>query len=145
MQTNMLSNGELVSGTGEVLDVIDPATGNKATSIAEASPEQVDAAVQAASEAFESFRLTTPAERSALLLQIAHIIEANQDELAELESLDVGKPWPSARDDEMPLTIDTFRFFAGAARTMTGSAAGEYVAGHTSPIRRDPVGPVAHG
>jgi len=63
--------------------------------------------------------------------------------LAELESLDVGKPWPSAHDDEMPLTIDVFRFFAAAARTMTGSAAGEYVAGHTSMIRRDPVGPVA--
>ncbi|MEO1141162.1 MAG: aldehyde dehydrogenase family protein, partial [Pseudomonadota bacterium] len=60
-----------------------------------------------------------------------------------LESLDVGKPWPSAHDDEMPLTIDTFRFFAGAARTMSGSAAGEYVEGHTSMIRRDPVGPVA--
>ena len=63
--------------------------------------------------------------------------------MAELESLDVGKPWPSARDDEMPLTIDVFRFFAGAARTMTGSAAGEYVEGHTSMIRRDPIGPVA--
>jgi aminobutyraldehyde dehydrogenase len=77
------------------------------------------------------------------LLQIADVLETHQDELAALESQDVGKPWPSARDDEMPLTIDVFRFFAGAARTMTGSAAGEYVQGHTSMIRRDPIGPVA--
>ena len=81
--------------------------------------------------------------RAVLLLQSADVIEAHSHELAELESLDVGKPWPSAHDDEMPLTIDVFRFFAGAARTMMGSAAGEYVTGHTSMIRRDPVGPVA--
>ncbi len=143
MQTDLLINGALVPGDGEALPIIDPATGAEIAHVAEASPEQLLAAVRAAEEAFEAYSLTTPAERSALLLQIADIIEANQDALAELESLDVGKPWPSARDDEMPLTIDTFRFFAGAARTMTGSAAGEYLAGHTSMIRRDPVGPVA--
>ena len=142
MQNKLLINGELVSGDGESLPIVDPATGAEITQIAEASPEQVDAATHAASEAFETFSQTTPAERSALLLQMADVLEANQDELAELESRDVGKPWPSARDDEMPLTIDTFKFFAGAARTMTGSATGEYVAGHTSMIRRDPVGPV---
>lgn len=76
-------------------------------------------------------------------MNIADALDAHSQELAALESVDVGKPWPSAHDDEMPLTIDTFRFFAGAARTMTGSAAGEYVEGHTSMIRRDPVGPVA--
>lgn len=143
MQTKMLINGELVAGDGDALSVVDPATGAEITTVNEASDAQVDAAVTAANEAFETFSRTTPAERSALLLQIAETLEANQDELAELESRDVGKPWPSARDDEMPLTVDTFRFFAGAARTMTGSAAGEYVEGHTSMIRRDPVGPVA--
>ena len=143
MQTRLLINGELVLGAGEALPVMNPANGQEIVTVAEASAEQVDAAVRSAEEAFESFRMTTPADRAALLLQIADVIEAHQDELAELESLDVGKPWPSARDDEFPLTIDTFRFFAGAARTMTGSAAGEYVAGHTSMIRRDPVGPVA--
>lgn len=143
MQTKMLINGEMVDGAGAETDVLNPATGETIGQIAQASAEQVDAAVRTSEEAFETFRHTPPAERAALLLQIADIIEANQDELAELESLDVGKPWPSARDDEFPLTIDTFRFFAGAARTMTGSAAGEYVAGHTSMIRRDPVGPVA--
>ena len=143
MQTKLLINGELVTGEGDALDVLNPATGEQIAAVNQASAEQVDAAIRVAADAFETFRFSTPAERSALLLQIAEVIETNQDELAELESLDVGKPWPSARDDEMPLTIDTFRFFAGAARTMSGSAAGEYVAGHTSMIRRDPVGPVA--
>lgn len=143
MQTKMLINGEMVDGAGAAIDVLNPATGETIVRIAQASAEQLDAAVRTSEDAFETFRHTPPAERAALLLQIADIIEANQDELAELESIDVGKPWPSARDDEFPLTIDTFRFFAGAARTMMGSAAGEYVAGHTSMIRRDPVGPVA--
>jgi len=143
MQTKLLIDGELVDGAGEALAVLNPATGEEIGKVAEASPEQVDAAVRSSEAAFETFRHTPPAERAALLLRIADLIEAHQDELAELESLDVGKPWPSARDDEFPLMIDTFRFFAGAARTMTGSAAGEYVAGHTSMIRRDPVGPVA--
>ncbi|MFA3919707.1 aminobutyraldehyde dehydrogenase [Ruegeria hyattellae] len=143
MQTKMLINGEMVEGTGEPLDVMNPATGEVLESVSEASQEQIDAAVRGAAEAFEAFSTTTPAERAAMLLQIADVIEANSQELAGLESLDVGKPWPSAHDDEMPLTIDVFRFFAGATRTMMSSAAGEYVAGHTSMIRRDPVGPVA--
>ncbi|WP_171133639.1 MULTISPECIES: aminobutyraldehyde dehydrogenase [unclassified Ruegeria] len=143
MQTKMLINGEMVEGTGEVLDVLNPATGAVIGAVAEAGSEQIEAATRSAAEAFDTFASTSPAERSAMLLQIADVIEAHSQELAELESLDVGKPWPSAHDDEMPLTIDVFRFFAGAARTMMGSAAGEYVAGHTSMIRRDPVGPVA--
>ena len=143
MQTKMLINGELVEGDGMALPVIDPATSGQVTSVKEASDEQIDAAVRGCEEAFETYRKSTPAERSTLLMNIADVLEENSTELAELESLDVGKPWPSAHDDEMPLTIDTFRFFAGAARTMTGSAAGEYVEGHTSMIRRDPVGPVA--
>ncbi|MAO26600.1 MAG: gamma-aminobutyraldehyde dehydrogenase [Roseovarius sp.] len=143
MQTNMLINGELVAGQGAALPVLDPVTGTQVAEVAEATPEQIAAATRAAHEAFESYRLSTPSERAAHLLAIADVIEANIEELAELETLDVGKPWPMARDEEMPLTIDTFRFMAGAARTMGGSAAGEYVAGHTSMIRRDPIGPVA--
>lgn len=143
MDTKMLINGELVDGTGEALSIINPADGTEITKIAEASHEQVEAATRGAEEAFASYAKTTPAERSALLHQIADAIEANASELAAIESLNCGKPWPSAHDDEMPLIIDSFRFFAGAARTMTGLAAGEYVEGHTSMIRRDPVGPVA--
>ncbi len=143
MQTRLLIDGVLTEGEGAALSIVDPATGEEITQVAEASAAQVEAAVAGAEAAFDTFSQSTPADRAALLLQIADVLETHQDELAALESRDVGKPWPSARDDEMPLTIDTFRFFAGAARTMTGSAAGEYVAGHTSMIRRDPVGPVA--
>ena len=141
--TKLLINGEFVEGMGEALPTVDPATGEEITTVNEASVEQVDAAAAAAEEAFESWSRTTPAERAGYLLALADAIEANSDELAELESLDCGKPVDSAKADEMPLTIDVFRFMAGAARTMSGSAAGEYVEGHTSMIRRDPVGPVA--
>lgn len=143
MQTKMLINGELVQGAGEALPVLDPATGQEVVRVSEATAEQVEAATRAAEEAFETYRLSTPAERSGYLHAIADVMEANIEELAELETLDVGKPWPMARDEEMPLSIDTFRFMAGAARTMTGSATAEYVADHTSMIRRDPIGPVA--
>lgn len=141
--TTQLIDGELVEGAGEAIPILDPATGAEITSIAAASDEQADAAMAAAARTFETYGRTTPAERSALIHQIADVLEEHSEELAALESLDVGKPWPSAHDDEMPLTIDTFRFMAGAARTMSGVAAGEYVEGHTSMIRRDPIGPVA--
>ena len=143
MQTKMLINGELVEGTGDALGVLDPSTGEEVAQIAEAGADQVEAATRAAEEAFETYGRSTPAERAGYLLAIADVIEENAEELAELETLDVGKPWPMARDEEMPLTIDVFRFMAGAARTMAGSATGEYVADHTSMIRRDPIGPVA--
>ena len=143
MQTKQLINGELVDGAGEAIAILDPATGQEVVSINEASAEQVDAAAAASAEAFETRSRTTPAERSAILLELADRMEAAQEELGGLESVDVGKPLGSAIADEMPLSIDTFRFMAGAARTMTGSAAGEYVEGHTSMIRRDPIGPVA--
>lgn len=143
MQTKMLINGELIEGGGEALPVLDPSTGEIVAQIPEATPKQIEAAAQAAHEAFDTYGLSTPAERAARLHAVADVIETNLDELSELETLDVGKPWPMARDEEMPLTIDTFRFMAGAARTMTGSATGEYVADHTSMIRKDPIGPVA--
>lgn len=143
MQTKLLINGELVAGAGEALDILDPATGEAVVSVPEASEEQVDAAVRAADEAFDGWAHTTPGERSAMLLHLADEIEKASDELGELESIDCGKPLDSARADEMPLSVDVFRFMAGAARCMTGSAAGEYVEGFTSMIRRDPVGVVA--
>ncbi|WP_170480742.1 aminobutyraldehyde dehydrogenase [Ruegeria arenilitoris] len=143
MQTKMLINGEMVEGGGSALPILDPATGETVAHVPEATPEQIEAATVAAHEAFETYRLVTPAERAGLLNTIADVIEENIEELSELETLDVGKPWPMARDEEMPLTIDTFRFMAGAARTMNGSVAGEYAVGHTSMIRKDPIGPVA--
>lgn len=143
MQTKQLINGALVTGDGAPIAIMNPATGTEICAIPAASREQVDAAAASADEAFQTYSQTSPGERAELLLNIADVIQENATELAGLDSMDVGKPWPSALDDETPLTIDTFRFFAGAARTLSGVAAGEYVAGHTSMIRRDPVGPVA--
>ena len=143
MQTKLLIQGKLVEGGGAATPVLDPATGEQVASVREASPAQIQSAVDAATAAFDSFGRTAPADRAGMLLAVADAIEAHNDELAELESIECGKPFAAARDDEMPLTIDTFRFMAGAARTQTGSAAGEYVEGHTSMIRKDPIGPVA--
>ncbi len=111
--------------------------------VPEASEAQVDAAVGAASDAFAAWSLTTPAERSAALHRIADRIEAEADAFAALEALNCGKPLNAMRNDEIPAIVDCWRFFAGAVRCIPGVAAGEYLAGHTSMIRRDPVGVVA--
>ncbi|MBD9574151.1 gamma-aminobutyraldehyde dehydrogenase [Pseudomonas sp. PDM23] len=143
MQTNLLINGQLVAGEGEKLAVLNPSLGTTLVEIAEATPAQVDAAVRAADAAFDSWSQTAPKDRSLLLLALADAIDANAEELARLESNNCGKPYSAALNDELPAVADVFRFFAGACRVMQGSAAGEYLPGHTSMIRRDPVGVVA--
>lgn len=143
MMTKQLINGEMVEGDGEAISVLNPATGAEITTVKSASMEQLDAAAAAADEAFQTYSRSTPAERAGYLLAIADAIEANSDALSALESLDCGKPAASVPVDEMPVSIDVFRFMAGAARTQPGLAAGEYVEGFTSMIRRDPIGPVA--
>ncbi|MDH0293422.1 gamma-aminobutyraldehyde dehydrogenase [Pseudomonas sp. GD04087] len=143
MQTNLLINGQLVAGEGEKLAVVNPSLGTTLVEIAEATPAQVDAAVLAADAAFDGWSQTAPKDRAMLLLQLADAIDANAEELARLESNNCGKPYSAALNDELPAVADVFRFFAGACRVMQGSAAGEYLPGHTSMIRRDPVGVVA--
>lgn len=143
MQHQLLINGELVNGEGEKQPVYNPATGEVLLEIAEASPAQVDAAVLAADRAFSEWGQTTPKARSELLLKLADVIEQNAQVFAELESRNCGKPLHCALNDEIPAIVDVFRFFAGAARCLNGLAAGEYLEGHTSMIRRDPVGVVA--
>ncbi|EIK6802306.1 aldehyde dehydrogenase family protein [Escherichia coli] len=143
MQHKLLINGELVSGEGEKQPVYNPATGDVLLEIAEASAEQVDAAVRAADAAFAEWGQTTPKARAECLLKLADVIEENGQVFAELESRNCGKPLHSAFNDEIPAIVDVFRFFAGAARCMNGLAAGEYLEGHTSMIRRDPLGVVA--
>ncbi|ELY5879209.1 aminobutyraldehyde dehydrogenase [Cronobacter sakazakii] len=143
MQSQLLINGALVEGKGERLPVYNPATGEVLLEIAEASPEQVDAAVKSADAAFEQWRLATPKERAEALLKLADVIEANAQTFAQLESKNCGKPLHCVAGDEIPAVADVFRFFAGAARCLNGLAAGEYLADHTSMIRRDPVGVVA--
>ncbi|HCH39188.1 MAG TPA: gamma-aminobutyraldehyde dehydrogenase, partial [Enterobacter sp.] len=143
MQHNLLINGELVAGSGEMQPVYNPATGEVLLEIAEASPEQVDAAVQAADRAFRTWGQTTPKARAECLLKLADMIEQNADTFARLESQNCGKPLHCVLNDEIPAIVDVFRFFAGATRCLNGLAAGEYMEGHTSMIRRDPVGVVA--
>lgn len=143
MQHQLLINGELVSGEGEKQPVYNPATGEVILEIAEASPAQVDAAVRAADRAFVEWGHTTPKSRADLLLKLADTIEANAGVFAALESKNCGKPLHCVLNDEIPAIVDVFRFFAGAARCLNGLAAGEYLEGHTSMIRRDPVGVVA--
>lgn len=143
MQHNLLINGELVAGEGEMQPVYNPATGAVLLEIAEASPQQVNAAVEAAERAFVEWGQTTPKHRAECLLTLADTIESHALTLAKLESLNCGKPLHCVLNDEIPAIVDVFRFFAGAARCLNGLAAGEYLEGHTSMIRRDPVGVVA--
>jgi aminobutyraldehyde dehydrogenase len=140
--TELLIDGTFVKGEGEAERVLNPASGELLARVPEASLEQIDRAARAAARAFETWSDTTPMERSRMLLKMADAIEARAEEFARIESLNCGKPYARALGDEIPAIADCFRFFAGAARCMTGAATNEYLAGHTSMIRRDPVGVV---
>ena len=143
MQIKLLIDGQLIAGAGAEVEVLNPATGEAITKIREASADQVNQAVEAAGRAFRSWGSTTPQERSLLLLKLADRIEQDAKGYADLESLNCGKPRARALGDEMPAIVDCFRYFAGAARCLHGSATDEYLPNHTSMIRRDPVGVVA--
>jgi aminobutyraldehyde dehydrogenase len=135
-----LIGGEWVdAASGETMDVLNPATGETIAEVPSASAEDVDRAVQAAKRALPEWLETTPGERAELLLKLADAIDEHADELAELESRNVGKPLSYAKD-EMPVCSDNIRFFAGAARVLQGRSAGEYMRGYTSWLRREPIG-----
>jgi betaine-aldehyde dehydrogenase len=134
-------NGEFVDpAEGETEPVLNPATAQQIAEAPLSNEEDVNRAVEAAKAAFVSWGVTTPAERSAALLKLADKIEEHADELADLESADAGKPRQAFLEDEVPAAADQIRFFAGAARNMEGKAAGEYLEGYTSMIRREPIG-----
>ncbi|MGP3697309.1 gamma-aminobutyraldehyde dehydrogenase [Rhodobacter sp. NSM] len=141
--TDLLIDGQFEPGEEPGEPVLDPRTGALILELAEASAGQIERAVAAARRAFEVWSRTTPAERSAALHRIANRIEAEAEAFAALEALNCGKPIQAATNDEMPAIVDCFRFFAGAVRCQHGAVAGEYLAGHTSMIRRDPIGVVA--
>ena len=142
LDTQMLIGSKFVDGTEAPEAVINPKTEETIVKLPDASPAQVDAAVEAAAKAFQTWSRTTPAERSALLLKLADAIDRDAEAFATLEALNCGKPRIRVLQDEIPAVSDCFRFFAGAVRNMHGAVAGEYMAGHTSMIRRDPVGVV---
>jgi 1-pyrroline dehydrogenase len=139
-QQKQFVGGEFVDSTsGETMEVLNPATGEVIAEVPRGTQADVDRAVEAAKKALPEWLETTPQERSEALLKLADAIDDNADELGELESKNVGKPVGFARD-EMPVSADNLRFFAGAARVLEGKSAGEYMKGYTSMIRREPVG-----
>ena len=142
MQSEMLIGSKLAKGKGDAEPVINPKTGGRIVNLKEATAEQVDLAVAAATKAFATWSRTTPAQRAALMFKLADHIEAEGQEFAELEALNCGKPVNAVKNDELPAMVDCLRFFAGAARVIPGSAAAEYMPGFTSMIRRDPIGVV---
>ena len=142
----LLINGRLVgSSNGAVIEDCSPATGEMIAEVPLTSLEDMESAVSAARAAFDDGRWSglAPAARAATLERFAALVEANIPELARLESLDTGKPIKLARDSDLPFAADNLHFFAGAARHFAGAGANEYTGGHTSIIRREPVGVVA--
>jgi 1-pyrroline dehydrogenase len=134
--------GEFVDAAeGGTAEIINPSTGETIAEVPEGTQADVDRAVEAAKKAWPEWRESTPAERAELLLKLADLIDEHAEELAEIESQNVGKPLPAARD-EMPVCADNIRFFAGAARILEGRATGEYMKGYTSWVRREPIGVV---
>jgi 1-pyrroline dehydrogenase len=132
--------GEWVDAAGgETMEVLNPATGETIAEVPRSSAEDVDRAVQAAKKALPEWLETTPGERAEMLLKLADALDQHSDELAELESQNVGKPLSYAKD-EMPVASDNIRFFAGAARLLEGKSAGEYMRGYSSWLRREPIG-----
>ena len=121
------------------MDVINPATGETIAQVPSMSADEVDEVVERAKEALPEWLDATPKERAELLHKLADVIEDNAEELAQIESRNVGKPIGLARE-EMPFAADNLRFFAGAARNLEGKSAGEYIKGYTSMIRREPIG-----
>ncbi|MHB0954699.1 MAG: gamma-aminobutyraldehyde dehydrogenase [Allorhizobium sp.] len=140
MDTQMLIGGRFEAGTETEEKVLNPKTGETILGLPEASLAQVDAAVDAAEKAFDTWSSTTPSQRSAYLLKIADAIEQDAAGFATLESLNCGKPINAVLNDEIPAIVDCWRFFAGAIRSLHAPVAGEYLPGHTSMVRRDPVG-----
>jgi len=123
-------------------DILNPATGEPIAEAPLSTAEDVDRAVAAARRAFEGWSTATPGDRSAALLKLADAIEENAEGLADIEAADAGKPRHAFLEDEIPFAADNIRFFAGACRVLEGKAAGEYLEGHTSMIRREAVGVV---
>jgi betaine-aldehyde dehydrogenase len=139
---NFIDGAFVDAAGGETETVTNPATGEAIAQMPLSGKEDVDRAVAAAGRAFPAWAATPPGERAAALLKLADLLEEHAEELSDLEAADAGKPRNAFLEDEMPFLCDNLRFFAGAGRVLEGKSAGEYVAGRTSIIRREPVGVV---
>jgi betaine-aldehyde dehydrogenase len=139
---NVVDGKTIGALSGAQYDVVNPATGEVYAQAPLSRAEDVDQAFGAAARAFETWRDTTPAERQRALLKIADALETRSEEFTKVESDNTGKPLALTASEELPPCVDQLRFFAGAARMLEGRSAGEYMAGHTSYVRREPVGVV---
>jgi betaine-aldehyde dehydrogenase len=137
---NFVNGAYAEPAEGRYSDLIDPCTGEVFAQAPISGSADVDAAMNAAAAAFESWRDATPAERQRALLKLADAVESRAAELVDAEVRNTGKPRQLTADEELPPAVDEFRFFAGAARLLEGRSAGEYLAGHTSYVRREPLG-----
>ncbi|MGV8968074.1 MAG: gamma-aminobutyraldehyde dehydrogenase [Cellulomonas sp.] len=137
---NFIDGSAVAAASGRTSEIIDPTTGRAYATAPLSDAVDVDRALQAASRAFSGWRETTPGERQRALLNIADAIDARAAEFVEVESRNTGKPLALMASDELPPSSDHFRFFAGAARVLQGVSAGEYLPGHTSFVRREPIG-----
>ena len=139
---NFVGGQYVDADSGQVTDLVDPSTGSVVAHAPISGPADVDRAYAAAASAFETWGQTTPSERQVALLRFADALEARSEELVHLEAQNTGKPWALTASEEIPPMVDQLRFFAGAARVLEGRAAAEYLAGHTSWVRREPIGVV---
>ncbi len=137
---NFIGGESADAADGRTSELIDPSTGEVFATAVVSGPEDIDRACRTAQDAFESWRDTTPSERSLALYRIADTLEAHAEELVAAESQNTGKPLGMTTSEEIPPMIDQIRFFAGAARHLEGKSAGEYMANMTSFIRREPIG-----
>jgi betaine-aldehyde dehydrogenase len=137
---NFVNGAQVSAAAGETSEVVDPSTGEPYVRAPVSGPADADAALRAAAKAFEGWRDTTPAERSLALLRMADAVEARAEEIVAAECRNTGKPVGLTMAEEIPPLVDELRYFAGAARILQGTSAGEYLAGYTSAIRREPVG-----
>ena len=141
--SNFVNGAHAAAADGRTTDVRNPSTGDVYATAPLSGPVDLDVAFDAAATAFETWRDTTPSERSRALLRLADAIEGRAEELVAIESENTGKPIALTMSEEIPPMCDQIRFFASAARVLEGKSAGEYMRGHTSMIRREPIGVVA--
>src|SRR3954451_11794688 len=137
---NFIDGESVAAAEGATMDVVNPADGEVMAQAPDSGAEDVERAVRAARAAFDGWSNSTPGERSLALLRLADALEERGDEIAELEARNAGKPLAAVQSDEVPALADTLRFCAGAARNLDGKAAGEYLEGYTSWVRREAVG-----
>jgi betaine-aldehyde dehydrogenase len=137
---NFIEGERVDAKDGRTTDIVDPSTGDVYATAPDSGEADVDRAMQNALGAFDQWRDTTPSERSLALLRIADAVEARADDLVDAECRNTGKPRALTMSEEIPPMVDQIRFFAGAARMIEGRSAGEYMAGFTSYVRREPIG-----